>query len=117
MIDTPGMRELQLWVADEALEETFDDVTSLFAHCRFSDCSHDSEPGCAVKEALADGTLPAERWASYLKLEAEIAAPRAAARQAPRLRGAQALEGARAATQALTFHRAGRGLRSAACQA
>ncbi|MCZ7588282.1 MAG: ribosome small subunit-dependent GTPase A [Gaiella sp.] len=74
VIDTPGMRELQLWVADEALEETFDDVTSLFQHCRFSDCSHESEPGCAVKEALADGTLAPERWDSYLKLEAELAA-------------------------------------------
>jgi ribosome biogenesis GTPase len=74
VIDTPGMRELQLWVADEALEETFDDVTSLFAQCRFSDCSHETEPGCAVKEAIADGTLPPERWASYLKLEAEMAA-------------------------------------------
>jgi ribosome biogenesis GTPase len=73
VIDTPGMRELQLWVADEALEETFDDVTSLFEHCRFSDCSHESEPGCAVKAALADGTLPQERWDSYLKLEAELA--------------------------------------------
>lgn len=73
VIDTPGMRELQLWVADEALEETFDDVTSLFAHCRFSDCSHESEPGCAVQEALADGTLAPERWESYLKLEAELA--------------------------------------------
>jgi ribosome biogenesis GTPase len=73
VIDTPGMRELQLWVADESLEETFDDVTSLFAHCRFSDCSHESEPGCAVKAALADGTLPPERWDSYLKLEAELA--------------------------------------------
>ena len=73
VIDTPGMRELQLWVADEALEETFDDVTSLFANCRFSDCSHESEPGCAVKAALADGTLPQERWDSYLKLEAELA--------------------------------------------
>lgn len=73
VIDTPGMRELQLWVADEALEETFDDVTSLFAHCRFSDCSHESEPGCAVKAALADGTLAQERWDSYLKLEAELA--------------------------------------------
>jgi ribosome biogenesis GTPase len=73
VIDTPGMRELQLWVADEALEETFDDVTSLFAHCRFSDCSHESEPGCAVKAALADGTLAPERWDSYLKLEAELA--------------------------------------------
>jgi ribosome biogenesis GTPase len=73
VIDTPGMRELQLWVADESLEETFDDVTSLFAHCRFSDCSHESEPGCAVRAALADGTLPPERWDSYLKLEAELA--------------------------------------------
>jgi len=73
VIDTPGMRELQLWVADEALEETFDDVTSLFEHCRFSDCSHESEPGCAVKAAIADGTLPQERWDSYLKLEAELA--------------------------------------------
>jgi ribosome biogenesis GTPase len=74
VIDTPGMRELQLWIADEALEETFDDVTSLFEHCRFSDCSHESEPGCAVKAALADGTLPPERWTSYLKLDAEMAA-------------------------------------------
>ena len=73
VIDTPGMREIQLWVADEGLEEAFEDVTELFAHCRFSDCSHDSEPGCAVKEALADGTLSAERWESYLKLQREIA--------------------------------------------
>jgi ribosome biogenesis GTPase len=73
VIDAPGMRELQLWVADEALEETFDDVTSLFEHCRFSDCSHEREPGCAVRAALADGTLAQERWDSYLKLEAELA--------------------------------------------
>jgi ribosome biogenesis GTPase len=66
------MRELQLWVADEGLEESFDDVTSLFAECRFSDCSHESEPGCAVKAALEDGTLPRERWESYLKLQAEL---------------------------------------------
>jgi ribosome biogenesis GTPase len=73
VIDTPGMRELQLWVADEGLEEAFDDVTSLFADCRFSDCSHESEPGCAVKAALEDGTLARERWESYLKLQAELA--------------------------------------------
>lgn len=73
VIDTPGMREIQLWVADEGLEEAFEDVTELFARCRFSDCSHDSEPGCAVKEALADGTLSAERWESYLKLQRELA--------------------------------------------
>lgn len=73
VIDTPGMRELQLWVADEGLEEAFEDVTALFEHCRFSDCAHDREPGCAVKQALADGTLDAARWESYRKLEAELA--------------------------------------------
>ena len=73
VIDTPGMRELQLWVADHGLEEAFDDVTSLFAGCRFSDCGHESEPGCAVLAALADGTLAPERWESYRKLERELA--------------------------------------------
>lgn len=73
LIDTPGMRELQLWSADDGLEEAFEDVTSLFEHCRFSDCSHESEPGCAVKEALASGTLAPERWQSYLSLQAELA--------------------------------------------
>ena len=73
VIDTPGMRELQLWVADEGLADAFADVTSLFEHCRFSDCSHESEPGCAVKAAIADGTLAPERWESYLQLEAELA--------------------------------------------
>ena len=73
VIDTPGMRELQLWVADHGLEEAFDDVTSLFGGCRFSDCGHESEPGCAVQAALADGTLTPERWDSYRKLERELA--------------------------------------------
>ncbi len=74
MIDTPGMRELQLWVADHGLEEAFDDITSLFAECRFNDCRHETEPGCAVQAALADGTLSPERWDSYQKLERELAA-------------------------------------------
>ena len=94
MIDTPGMREIQLWVADEGLEEAFEDVTELFGRCRFSDCGHESEPGCAVKAALADGSLAPERWESYLKLQRGDRAPRAAPRQARRGRGAQALEGA-----------------------
>jgi ribosome biogenesis GTPase len=72
VIDNPGMRELQLWVADEGLEEAFTDVTALFGQCRFSDCRHESEPGCAVKAALADGTLAPERWESYLQLQAEL---------------------------------------------
>jgi ribosome biogenesis GTPase len=73
VIDTPGMREIQLWVADEGLEEAFEDVTELFGQCRFSDCAHESEPGCAVKAAIADGTLSTERWESYLKLQREMA--------------------------------------------
>ncbi len=72
IIDTPGIRELQLWVADEGMDEAFEDVTELFADCKFSDCAHDTEPGCAVRAALADGTLAADRWDSYLKLQAEL---------------------------------------------
>ena len=73
VIDTPGMREVQLWIADDGLEEAFEDVTELFGQCRFSDCAHQSEPGCAVKEALANGMLSPERWDSYLKLQRELA--------------------------------------------
>lgn len=72
VIDSPGIREVQLWVADEGIDEAFEDVAELFAHCRFSDCAHDREPGCAVQAALADGSLAAERWDSYLKLQAEL---------------------------------------------
>ncbi len=73
IIDTPGIREIQLWVADEGIDEAFEDVTGLFAHCKFSDCAHDREPGCAVQAALADGTLAADRWESFLGLQAELA--------------------------------------------
>jgi ribosome biogenesis GTPase len=72
VIDTPGLRELQLWDSSQGLGETFEDVSSLFGECRFSDCSHESEPGCAVREALADGRLEHERWDSYRKLEREL---------------------------------------------
>jgi ribosome biogenesis GTPase len=72
ILDTPGMRELQLWDAD--LGQTFGDVEELAAACKFSDCNHGSEPGCAVREALADGSLSQERWQSYLKLQRELVA-------------------------------------------
>jgi ribosome biogenesis GTPase len=72
LVDTPGIRELQLWAVDEGLDEAFEDVTSLFADCRFSDCRHDREPGCAVKAALAEGRLAPERWESYVKLQREL---------------------------------------------
>ena len=73
LIDTPGLRELQLWETDGGLEKAFADVAELLNQCRFSDCAHDTEPGCAIRAALEDGSLPQERWDSYLKLERELA--------------------------------------------
>jgi ribosome biogenesis GTPase / thiamine phosphate phosphatase len=73
LIDTPGLRELQLWETDGGLDRAFADIAELVNECRFSDCAHDTEPGCAVRAALADGSLPAERWESYLKLQRELA--------------------------------------------
>jgi ribosome biogenesis GTPase len=73
IIDTPGMRELQLWDVTDSVRETFDDVETLAAHCHFTDCRHRDEPRCAVKAAVADGTLAPERLDSYLKLQDELA--------------------------------------------
>jgi ribosome biogenesis GTPase / thiamine phosphate phosphatase len=72
LLDTPGMRELQLWADESALEETFADVAELARQCRFTDCAHGSEPGCAVRSALAAGSLPQVRWESYSKLQREL---------------------------------------------
>jgi ribosome biogenesis GTPase len=72
VIDTPGLREIQLWGDDGALQNVYDDVVSLARSCQFGDCRHDSEPGCAVKAALAQGTLLEERWAAYQKLQREM---------------------------------------------
>lgn len=74
ILDTPGLRELQLWDSGEGLAETFGDIESLVLRCRFGDCLHDTEPGCAVKAALADGSLTAERLDSYRKLQRELQA-------------------------------------------
>ena len=71
LIDTPGMRELQLWDSGDARGDAFADIESLAAACRFRDCRHSQEPGCAVRAAAAAGELPASRLASYQKLEAE----------------------------------------------
>jgi ribosome biogenesis GTPase len=73
VVDNPGMREVHLWLADDGLEDAFDDIAELAAGCRFSDCRHDTEPGCAVQAALADGLLPPERWQSYRDLQRELA--------------------------------------------
>jgi ribosome biogenesis GTPase len=73
VLDTPGMRELQLWESAEGLGETFADIEELAAKCRFNDCAHRTEPGCAVQAALDDGTLDLARWTSYKKLQRELA--------------------------------------------
>ncbi len=72
IIDTPGMRELQLWESGSGLEDTFSDVKGLAVNCRFNDCKHETEPGCAIKAALDNGHLGQERYNSYLKLQKEL---------------------------------------------
>ncbi len=71
IIDTPGMRELGMWDVSEGLGEAFADVEQYIGRCKFSDCRHLSEPGCAIKEAIAAGELSKARWDSYCKLKRE----------------------------------------------
>lgn len=73
VIDTPGMRELQLWQADEGLSQTFEDVMYYANQCRFRDCSHRNEPGCAVRKALDNGELDKKRYENYVKMQKELA--------------------------------------------
>jgi ribosome biogenesis GTPase / thiamine phosphate phosphatase len=74
LIDTPGIRELQLWGTQEDLDENFDDVAALARQCRFASCRHAAEPGCAVQAALKDGRLDPAHFASYQKMKIELAA-------------------------------------------
>jgi len=71
MIDTPGMRELQLWGGTEGISEAFEDIEALSAQCRFSDCMHKKEPGCAIKQAIEDGIIDEKRYKSYITLQKE----------------------------------------------
>jgi ribosome biogenesis GTPase len=72
IIDNPGMRELKLWASQDSLEGVFQDVAEIAGQCRYRDCTHDSEPGCAVRSALESGEIDPTRWLSYRKLEAEL---------------------------------------------
>ena len=74
VIDTPGLREIQLWAGAEALTEVFLDIEELALRCRFTDCRHETEPGCAVVAALEGGTLDTSRFRSYRKLQRELRA-------------------------------------------
>jgi ribosome biogenesis GTPase / thiamine phosphate phosphatase len=73
VIDTPGLRELGLWTGGSGAAAAFDDVATLAAGCRFDDCRHQTEPGCAVVAALEDGRLDAERFSAWKKLQRELA--------------------------------------------
>jgi ribosome biogenesis GTPase / thiamine phosphate phosphatase len=76
LIDNPGMREVHLSMADEGLEAAFEDIAELARRCRFRDCRHETEPGCAVRAALEEGTLARDRWERYRALDAELDALR-----------------------------------------
>ena len=72
VVDNPGMREVHLWLAENGLGEAFEDIAEFATQCRFSDCSHETEPGCAIQAALAEGRLAPERWRSYRELHREL---------------------------------------------
>ncbi|MBN1895201.1 ribosome small subunit-dependent GTPase A [bacterium] len=72
VIDTPGMRELAVWGDEEGLKQAFEDIEELAGSCRFRDCAHESEPGCAVQEAVQNGLLEPDRLAGFLKLKKEF---------------------------------------------
>jgi ribosome biogenesis GTPase len=72
IIDTPGMRELRLWGDESSVADTFSDIEELAEQCRFRDCTHQREPGCAIHRALGEGVLDAGRFESYLRLEREM---------------------------------------------
>lgn len=71
IIDTPGIRELGLWDAKEGIDDTFSDITELFYNCKYSNCTHTTEPGCAVKKAIENMTITSERWKLYCQLKNE----------------------------------------------
>ncbi|EHJ01274.1 ribosome biogenesis GTPase RsgA [Clostridium sp. DL-VIII] len=71
IIDTPGMRELAMWDVSEGLDAAFDDIEELAKKCKFKDCAHGKEPGCAVKTALENSELSKERWENYMKIKKE----------------------------------------------
>ncbi|MCJ8279041.1 MAG: ribosome small subunit-dependent GTPase A [Rivularia sp. ALOHA_DT_140] len=72
IIDTPGMREIQIWASQDSLQSTFEDIETLAQDCRFRNCQHQQEPGCAVRRALEEGELEYSRFLSYQKLQKEL---------------------------------------------
>ncbi len=73
IIDTPGMRELGMWVVDDGLDQSFSDILLLLTKCRYNSCTHQDETGCAIREAISDGSLTEKRWINYCKIQKESA--------------------------------------------
>jgi ribosome biogenesis GTPase len=73
LVDTPGLRGVGMWIAEDGMEKTFPEIEALIEQCRFNDCGHESEPGCAVQAAIAGGEIPQRRLDSWRKLGREIA--------------------------------------------
>jgi ribosome biogenesis GTPase len=110
MLDTPGMREIGLWDAEEAVDESFEDLVELADRCRFVNCSHRLEPGCAIRAAVAAGRLDEGRVKSYRRLShelAELASP--AVRREQERRFHKAAHSAAEAAMARKKYRSGRG--------
>ncbi len=101
LVDTPGIRELRIWILDEGLSGAFPDIEELAAQCRFRDCRHETEPGCAVLAAVEAGTLDPARQASFRKLRAEAAYEQR--KNDPRARAA-ALSNRKSALKTLKYH-------------
>ncbi|MGA3025934.1 MAG: ribosome small subunit-dependent GTPase A [Bryobacteraceae bacterium] len=72
LIDMPGLREVQLWASEQSVETVFDDLRTIAAGCRFRDCGHEGEPGCAVAEAIAAGRITADRVSHFRQLRGEV---------------------------------------------
>jgi ribosome biogenesis GTPase len=114
LLDMPGMRELGLVDADDGLRDAFPEVAALVERCRFRDCRHETEPGCAVQEALASGALDPVRHASWRKLDAELSARRGRTRAGSAARGPSC--GPRRARRRCEPHARGGTRRRAACR-
>ncbi|MEE2637914.1 MAG: ribosome small subunit-dependent GTPase A [Acidobacteriota bacterium] len=107
LIDTPGMRELQLWEGDDALDDAFDDILALAAACRFRDCEHDREPGCAVRLAVEQERLTSARLGNYRKLSREGLRLRKRLDEQARLETHREVKGAHRAMRAMRHNRLG----------
>jgi ribosome biogenesis GTPase len=108
MLDTPGMRELGLWDADDGVDETFAEIVELAARCRFPDCTHRLEPGCAIRAAVSAGRIDERRLKSYRRLSHELAEqPSIAARRAQERRFSKAVRNGSADSMARKTYRGG----------